>query len=182
MAKKEKIFIVPLAVILIFIFWLSFLIFLKINRLSKEKLSCPVVTSSSPSEKTAKETSVPSIQNDKIAEELAEIRRELVKIRADQRGQTLGQTDREDILFDSSLPNLLNTPTAKPTPILGYLTLNESQSSTNIFKESFYSSAVSGRVYYGQKYPYLQKKDNWYLIKTDQVEGWINASLIKEVD
>lgn len=68
MAKKEKIFIAPLAVVLIFTFLLSFFNFLKINRLSKEKLCCPVGTSSSPSEKTAKETSVPSMQNDKINE------------------------------------------------------------------------------------------------------------------
>ena len=141
-------------------------------------------------EKTVTDTDLnsktkPASDSSKLAEELAAIHGELSQIRATLReqGQTLGTTDSdiEDLLGDINVSTSSATPTAKLTPAIGSITLR-SVSSADIHQEKSTSSVVIGHIYFGEKYPYFQKTGNWYLTKTPSIQGWVNASLVKEVN
>jgi len=183
MTKYERISLIYLLVISTITTILSFAILnKKTSQLSK---SIPVPTPGEPITKSIMETKILSASDStKLAEELAAIRNELSKIRAAQRGQnqTLGTTDVEDFLQEeNNLLTPLTTPTARLTPTLGSLTLR-SLSNAEVHKERTNPSAIVGRIYYGEKYPYFEKQDNWYLLKQENFQGWINSSFVKEIN
>ena len=136
-----------------------------------------------PETKSASETAT-------VAQELAAIHAELSQIRAIQRSQnqTLGSADTEfdteSLLTDtnaSTTPTLSSTPTPKVSPTVGFITLR-SAASADVHQDKSSSSTVIDHIYLGKNYPFLQKIDNWYLVKTQSFRGWVNASLVKETN
>ena len=133
----------------------------------------------SPTPKTNYET-IPASDAARLSSELENIKNELSLIRAvlREQKQTLGdnQTDIEDILAEYQ-----PEPTVDLKLELGYVSLR-SLALAQIYKESNYSSPSVGKIIFGENYPYFQKKDGWYYLKNQDFTGWINGSLVKEIN
>lgn len=124
----------------------------------------------------------PASDSANLVKELAAIHNELSMIRATQReqSQTLGDSDAEDLLLEeNNVPTPPTTPTAKLTPSIGLLTLR-TFANVEVHKDKTNSSAIVGRIYYGENYPYFEKQDGWYLLKQKDFQGWINSVYVKE--
>lgn len=183
MTKLERISIVYLLIISTASVILN-LVILNKKALQPPK-STPVQTQAELITKTADsiETAAAS-DSANLAGELVAIHNELSMIRATQRGQsqTLGDSDTEDLLLEeNNVPTPPAISTAKLTPATGLLTLR-SLANAEVHKEKINSSAIVGRIYYGKNYSYFQKQDNWYLLKQEDFQGWINSNFVKEIN
>jgi hypothetical protein len=122
-----------------------------------------------------------------ISKQLSEIKDELAKIRAEQRGinQVLGAADKGSIKeFTEALENLKsineeNQPS--PTP-LGYVKTNSSQfNSVDIYQSPSFSSTVIGQMENAKSYPFSEKNNNWYQIEmATGTKGYVNAKFVIE--
>jgi hypothetical protein len=139
--------------------------------------------------KVPSETPTPvKIENaDDITRELQEIKDELARIRAEQRGvnQILGAATSGSVgEFIDAIQSLEET-TASPTPTpkaLGYVKANSTQfNSVDIYQSPSFSSTVIAQMENTRSYPYFEKKDNWYLIEMPGLKrGYVNAKFILE--
>lgn len=123
---------------------------------------------------------IPASDAARLSSELENIKNELSLIRAvlREQKQTLGasQTDIEDILAEYQ-----PEPTIDLKLEMGYISL-KSLAVAQVYQENNYSSPVAGKIIFGENYPYFQKQDGWYYLKHQNFTGWINSSLVKEIN
>jgi len=126
-----------------------------------------------------------------IEKELSEIKDELAKIRAEQRGvnQILGAATSGSISDFMDALNNLKEQTSTPSPTLsnypnavGYLKMDSSRFITvDIYQSASFSSTVIAQMEKTRSYPYFEKKDNWYQIELpDKKRGYVNAKFVIE--
>lgn len=175
----------PKAKNILFIITLCFLSSLLAILVYKSLNPCPSPTPNlankiaSPSE-TPSSTKIENAED--ITRELSQIKDELAKIRAEQRGvnQILGAATSGSITdFMEAVQSLKET--TSPTP-LGYVKANSKEyNSVDIYQNPSFSSVVIAQMENTRSYPYFEKKDNWYLIEMpDLKRGYVNAKFILE--
>ena len=121
-----------------------------------------------------------------IGEELAAIKEELIKLRAEQRGISaiLGISTSPDeiegIISDLENVDGIDVSTT-PKDVLGSISVRDSYTRIDAHTEAAASSRIVGSMNKGKTYSYTNKNGNWYLIKTDQgTTGWVFASFVEE--
>lgn len=95
--------------------------------------------------------------------------------------QVLGLEQQKQLL---NRLNQISTFSAQKSTAQGnFITLsNNDPSSGSVYSESFFTSAVMGRIYYGEKYPLIRKQDSWFLILFDGKQGYIHSQYAREVN
>ncbi len=123
----------------------------------------------------------PSTNKD-ILEKLAAI-----QTRLDKMDSSLQKTS-EPILgtstaYSGSLSDLLANASASAYPVSGYVIIASSaHPALNVYKENSPSSQVVDQIFYGQRYPFSSKLNNWYLVTVPSSKiGWVEAQYMQEV-
>jgi len=122
-----------------------------------------------------------------IGEELAAIKEELIKLRAEQRGITniLGistsPTELQEIMSDLENVDGVDVLTEDKAS-LGSISVRDNYTRIDAHTEAAASSRIVGSINKGKVYSYSDRNGNWYLVKTDQgTSGWVFASFVEEV-
>ena len=136
--------------------------------------------------RSQKNTQVQELPKD-IGTELASIKEELVKLRAEQRGISaiLGIStspeEIQEILSDLDSVEGLDVSTDNKIA-LGSISIKQNYTRIDAHEEPAASSRIVGSIQKENTYPYSDKQGNWYLIKTDQgTTGWVFSSFVEEV-
>lgn len=167
--------------------FLSSLLSITIYKSQKNK-NCPTPNTANVIKTQAESPAPVKIENaDDITRELQEIKDELAKIRAEQRGvnQILGAATSGSVSeFMDALEILKESASTSPSPSpvpLGYVKKNTQFNTVDIHQSPSFSSTVISQMENTRSYPYLDKKDNWYLIQMPDLKtGYVNAKFILE--
>lgn len=102
---------------------------------------------------------------------------------------------REDILkeFEGLKNQLINMKTTQKitedtealgdtAPAVGTITIIDKRYPTvNVYAKQSSTSTVIGKAEFGQKYTFIEKNQDWYLILLETKEGFINNQFVKEI-
>lgn len=111
---------------------------------------------------------------DKILGALEEIKNNSVSEDEETADEIISKIEKEKLLG------------ASDTNLEAVTIRSKENNKVNVYKEKNSSSDVVGQAVYGEKYTFLDKEQDWYLIlftdKKDTVEGYINSQFVKEVE
>jgi len=165
--------------------FLSSFLTITIYKSQKDK-SCPAPNTANVIKAPAETPPPFKIENaDDITRELQEIKDELAKIRAEQRGvnQILGAATSGSVSeFMDAIQSLKESASPSPSPApLGYVKKNTQFDTVDIYQKASFSSTVIAQMENARSYPYFERSNNWYLIQMPDLKtGYVNAKFILE--
>ncbi len=141
---------------------------------------------------TSVRSSLSPSPNNKLEFDIAQIKETVDKMNyksATAEGQLSQEikTIKEQIALSSEDPAPTEDPKSavlgKSAQTLGQIKVAQGYETLDIYEETSFSSAVSGKMEPGKSYSYTKKQDNWLLVKLDSnKEGWVNNKLVTAAD
>lgn len=107
---------------------------------------------------------LPSNPDASTAAELKKIKSDIASLKSNQ---TYSNND-----------NLLGVETSS-----GVVTINDPKNKTvNVYQDKSLTATVSAKIEFGKTYPFIDKGLDWYLILASGKQGFVQSSLLKEVN